>query len=94
MRSERSGIDKLALVTGVIFVLVGVSHVLGEANDRHLDPAWVLAAVLVALGAAGLSGALRSRSGPAEEPEDTRDTTYDEPRREGDSDDDTLILGN
>lgn len=52
----------MALVAGLVFLAVSGAYLAGAATDVRLDPRWVVPAVLVALGVAGLLGSL-SRMG-------------------------------
>lgn len=60
---RRHDLDLVSLITGAVFLLVAVTHLLVAADDRSVDVRWLAPVVLVALGLAGLAGALRgSRS--------------------------------
>lgn len=69
---KRHDLDLVSLISGAVFVLVAVVHLLNAAADQGTDLAWLAPAVLVGLGIAGLAGALRSPKEPVEaEPGDT-----------------------
>lgn len=57
---RRHDLDLLSLITGVVFLLVATSHLLGAVAGTDLDLAWLAPVVLVGLGVAGLAGALRA----------------------------------
>jgi len=57
---RRHDLDLVSLITGAVFVLVAVSHLVGAAVDGDVDLGWLVPVVLVGLGVAGLAGALRS----------------------------------
>lgn len=68
---KRHDLDLVSLISGAVFVLVAVVYLLNAAADRGTDLAWLVPAVLVALGVAGLAGALRSsKDTPPAEPGD------------------------
>jgi len=50
----------VSLITGVVFALVAVIHLVSAATGDDLDPRWLIPVLLIGLGAAGLAGALRS----------------------------------
>lgn len=62
---KRHDLDLVSLISGAVFVLVAVVHLLNAAADGGMDLAWLAPAVLVGLGLAGLAGALRTRKDPA-----------------------------
>ena len=71
---RRHELDVLSLVAGLVFVVVAVSHLVTQATDADLDGRWIAPLVLIALGVAGLVGALRSgRRGELAAPEDGGD---------------------
>lgn len=47
--------DWLALCCGLIFTALGVAYVVTSALGVHVDAAWALPGLLVALGAAGIA---------------------------------------
>lgn len=60
---RRHELDVLSLVAGLVFLVVAVSHLVGQVSDVAIEGRWVAPALLVGLGVAGLAGALRgSRS--------------------------------
>jgi hypothetical protein len=68
---KRHDLDLVSLISGAVFVLVAVVHLLNAAADRGTDLAWLAPAVLVGLGVAGLAGALRpSKDAAPAEPGD------------------------
>jgi hypothetical protein len=56
---RRHDLDLVSLITGVVFVLVAVAHLVGAATGDALDPLWLAPVLLIGLGVAGLAGALR-----------------------------------
>jgi hypothetical protein len=48
--------DWTSLIAGLTFVAVGVSFLLGNVTGAHVDVRWVVALMLIGLGAAGLAG--------------------------------------
>lgn len=56
---RRHDLDLVSLITGAVFLLVAVTHLLVAAENRNVDLDWLVPVVLVALGLAGLAGALR-----------------------------------
>jgi len=50
----------VSLITGAVFALVAVAHLVSAATGDSLDPLWLAPALLIGLGVAGLAGALRS----------------------------------
>jgi hypothetical protein len=66
---RRHELDLVSLISGAVFVLVAVAHLVSAATDGHLDLVWIVPVVLVGLGVAGLASALRgSRAGEAPAP--------------------------
>ena len=63
---QRHDFDVVSLVLGLI--LIGVAVAVLSVGDFHVR--WVLPGLLIALGAAGLGGALRGRPEPPELPEE------------------------
>jgi hypothetical protein len=60
---RRHDLDPVSLITGAVFLVVAITHLLVASDDRGVDLDWLVPVVLVALGLAGLAGALRgSRS--------------------------------
>jgi hypothetical protein len=57
---RRHDLDLVSLITGVVFALVAVAHLVGAATGDALDPLWLAPVLLIGLGVAGLAGALRS----------------------------------
>jgi len=51
---ERHDLDPVALVLGAAFVVLGLAYVIGRWTWLSFDSGWVLAAVLIALGLAGV----------------------------------------
>jgi hypothetical protein len=56
---RRHDLDWVYLISGGIFLLVAVTHLVGAAVDGSVDMGWLVPVLLVGLGAAGLAGALR-----------------------------------
>ncbi len=63
---RRHDLDLVSLITGAVFALVAVAHLVGAATGDSLDPLWLAPALLIGLGVAGLAGALRS-GGPTDD---------------------------
>ena len=57
---RRHDTDLVSLITGAVFALVAVAHLVSAATGDSLDPLWLAPALLIGLGVAGLAGALRS----------------------------------
>jgi hypothetical protein len=57
---RRHDLDLVSLITGAVFALVAVAHLVGAATGDSLDPLWLAPVLLIGLGVAGLAGALRS----------------------------------
>ena len=76
---KRHELDWVSLIAGAVFLLVAVTHLVGAAAGDEPDLRWLLPAMLVGIGVAGLAGALRS-SRPRPEPVPTGPS------------DDTLVL--
>lgn len=55
-------LDLVSLVSGAVLLLVAVLFLVGAATDVSVDSGWVVPVALIAVGAAGLAGALRGRS--------------------------------
>ena len=62
--SQAHPLDLFSLVAGLLAVIGGGLYLLGDLTDLHVEPALVVAAVVVVLGAAGIVLALR-RAAPA-----------------------------
>ena len=76
---KKHELDWVSLIAGAVFLLVAVTHLVGAATGDDPDLRWLLPAMLVGVGLAGLTGALRS-SRP--HPEPTGDTVV--PGEDGD----------
>jgi hypothetical protein len=57
---KRHELDWVSLIAGAVFLLVAVTHLIGAAAGNDPDLRWLLPAMLVGIGLAGLTGALRS----------------------------------
>jgi hypothetical protein len=57
---KRHELDWVSLIAGAVFLLVAVTHLIGAAAGDDPDLRWLLPAMLVGIGLAGLTGALRS----------------------------------
>ncbi len=69
---RRHELDLVSLITGAVFALVAVAHLVGAATGDSLDPLWLAPAFLIGLGVAGLAGALRSSGGAHDHRTDDR----------------------
>ena len=66
---RRHDLDLVSLITGGVFALIAVTHLVGAATGDALDPLWLAPVLLIGLGVAGLAGALRGgRSNDEEQP--------------------------
>ena len=57
---NRHPLDLYSLITGLLFVTLGVLFMLDQQDVLHVDARWVPASVLLALGTAGIASSLRS----------------------------------
>jgi len=57
---KRHDLDLLSLIAGAVFALVALISLVGAATDESVDLGWLAPVVLIGLGIAGLTGALRS----------------------------------
>ena len=97
---KRHELDWVSLIAGAVFLLVAVTHLIGAAAGDDPDLRWLLPAMLVGIGLAGLTGALRSsRPRPVPVTDDTSATgdtsATDDAGDTSDSSatDDTVVLG-
>ena len=62
---SRHELDVTSLMFGLVFVLLGGSFLVAEANDADVDLTWLLSATLLAVGAVavtvGVTRAVRQR---------------------------------
>lgn len=56
---KRHELDWFSLVAGAVFMVIAVTQLVDAATDASIDLGWLFPVGLVALGAAGLAGALR-----------------------------------
>jgi len=62
MKSHR--LDGFSLIAGLVFLGIGALVLVDASADRDVDPRWVVAALLVGLGLAGVLGSFDwSRTG-------------------------------
>ena len=61
---RRHEIDWVSLIAGGVFLLVAATHLVGAAAGDDPDLRWLLPAMLVGLGIAGVTGAVRGVRGP------------------------------
>jgi hypothetical protein len=59
---RRHDLDLTSLLAGLLLVALGLVTLVGDAVGLRLDARWMLPAVLVGLGVAGLAGSLRPGS--------------------------------
>lgn len=83
-------LDWVSLIAGAVFLLVAVTHLVGAATGDDPDLRWLFPAMLVGIGLAGLTGALRS-SRPRPQPVGA--TPSDNAPRDDSPGVDTLVLG-
>ena len=96
---KRHELDWVSLIAGAVFLLVAVTHLIGAAAGDDPDLRWLLPAMLVGIGLAGLTGALRS-SRPRPEPAaagpsvtaPSDDIAGDSPAGDSAPSDDTVVL--
>jgi hypothetical protein len=58
----RHDLDPIALVFGTVFVVVGLAYAVARWNWIGSDRSWLLGAVLIAVGVAGVVSAASRRS--------------------------------
>lgn len=58
---KRHELDLTSLISGAIFIAVGVVFLIDISADYSLRPRWIAALVLLGLGAAGLATSHRTR---------------------------------
>jgi hypothetical protein len=58
--------DPASLVMGVVFTGVAAGTMAADISGTTFDPRWVLPAVLLGVGAAGLAGSLGRLRGPTD----------------------------
>jgi hypothetical protein len=86
---KRHELDWVSLIAGAVFLLVAVTHLIGAAAGDDPDLRWLLPAMLVGIGLAGLTGALRS-SRPRPVPVGAAPSA--EPPSDDTPSDDTVVL--
>lgn len=82
---RRHDLDLVSLITGGVFALVAVGHLVGAATGDSMDPHWLAPALLIGLGMAGLAGALRSGNRSDVRTDDRTDVPTDDPGRAEDA---------
>lgn len=60
---QRHDLDLTALVTGLVFVALGLVFVIDGAGWADVDLRWIVPVLLVTVGATGLAAALRTDDG-------------------------------
>jgi hypothetical protein len=72
---RRHELDLISLVTGLVFVAIAATYLVGQYTDVDVSAGWVLPLGLIGLGLAGLTGSLRRglRADPAPTPEVAHD---------------------
>lgn len=56
---KRHDLDWVSLIAGLVFLLVAVTHLVGAATNNRPDLGWLVPAMLVGIGVAGIAGAVR-----------------------------------
>ena len=56
---KRHDLDWASLIAGTVFLLLAVTHLVGAATDNRPDLRWLLPVLLVGVGVAGVTGAVR-----------------------------------
>ena len=83
---SRHDIDLTSLLTGLVFLTVGVAYLFDATGSIDLQVRWVVPLTLIGLGVAGLAGALlrvRQDRPAAAEPAGTVAEADDEPTTPG-----------
>ncbi len=57
---NRHPLDLFSLITGTLFLVLGVLFMLDEQGVTNVDGRWVPASVLLAMGTAGIASSIRS----------------------------------
>lgn len=57
---KRHDTDPLALISGILFLIVGSAYLVAEQTSADIDARWVLPVALIAVGLAGLVTSLLS----------------------------------
>lgn len=57
---KRHDLDLTSLVSGAVFIAVGLIYLLDLGADYSVNPRWVAALVLIGLGIAGLLSTVRA----------------------------------
>ena len=58
----RHDLDPIALVFGAVFVVIGLAYAVARWNWIGSDRSWLLGALLISIGVAGVVGATTRRS--------------------------------
>jgi hypothetical protein len=59
---QRHDLDPIALVFGAVFVVIGLAYAVAGLDWIGSDRGWLLGAVLIGVGVAGVVSATRRRS--------------------------------
>ena len=93
---KRHELDWVSLIAGAVFLLVAVTHLVGAASGDDPDLRWLLPALLVGVGLAGLIGALRGsrpRPVPVADAADTNDANVASDASDASDTSETVVLG-
>lgn len=73
---KRHDTDPLALISGILFLIVGSTYLVAEQTSADIDARWVLPVALIAVGLAGLVTSLLSVLRRGDRPESPDKTDH------------------